>query len=83
MLRNELTKFIQDNLLRNDPTAIGPEDSLIDSGIMNSTALIRLVSFIENRTGLRIPDAMIIPDNFETVTAIEQTINQVRQQRGG
>jgi hypothetical protein len=40
MLRNELTKFIQDNLLRNDPTAIGPEDSLIDSGIMNSTALL-------------------------------------------
>lgn len=82
MLRNELTKFIQENLLQKDPTPIGPEDSLIDSGIINSMGLIRLVSFIETRTGVRIPDAMITPDNFETVTAIERTIDEVRHQRG-
>jgi hypothetical protein len=31
---------------------------------------------------VRIPDAMITPDNFETVTAIERTIEEVRHQRG-
>lgn len=35
MLRNDLTKFIQEDLLQKDPTPIGPEDSLIDSGIIN------------------------------------------------
>ena len=82
MLRNDLTKFIQENLLQKDPTPIGPEDSLIDSGIINSMGLIRLVTFIETRTGVHIPDAMITPDNFETVTAIERTIDEVRHQRG-
>src|SRR5688500_2575453 len=81
-LRNDLTKFIQENLLQKDPTPIGPEDSLIDSGIINSMGLIRLVSFIETRTGVRIPAALITPDNFETVTAIERTIDEVRHQRG-
>lgn len=44
--------------------------------------LIRLVSFIETQTGVRIPDAMITPDNFETFTAIERTIAEVRHERG-
>jgi acyl carrier protein len=81
MLRTDLTKFIQENLMRDTTTAVAPEDSLIDSGVLTSMGLIRLVSFIETRAGVRIPDGMITPDNFETVTAIERTIDEVRKQR--
>ena len=81
MLRTELATFIRQNLVR-DGQAVGPEDSLIDSGIVNSMGLIRIVNFIEQQTGIRIPDTMITPDNFETIGAIEQTVNEVRAKRG-
>lgn len=81
MLSTELATFIRQNLVR-DGQSVGPDDSLIDSGIVNSMGLIRLVNFIEQQTGVRIPDTMITPDNFETITAIEQTVNEVRAKRG-
>jgi len=81
MLSTELMKFVEENLLRDGTTKIGPDDSLIDSGILTSMGLIRLVTFIEQRTGVRIPDSMITPDNFDTITAIERTVEEVRAQR--
>jgi acyl carrier protein len=81
MLRDDLVTFIEKNLLRDQATTIGPEDSLIDSGIINSMGLIQLVTFIETRTGVRIPDTLITPDNFETVAAIEQTVEEARGTR--
>lgn len=81
MLSTELATFIRQNLVRDGQT-VGPDDSLIDSGIVNSMGLIRIVNFIEQQTGVRIPDTMITPDNFETIVAIEQTVNEVRAKRG-
>ena len=81
MLSTELATFIRQNLVRDGQT-VGPDDSLIDSGIVNSMGLIRIVNFIEQQTGVRIPDTMITPDNFETIGAIEQTVNEVRSKRG-
>lgn len=81
MFSTDLAKFIEENLLRDGATKIGPEDSLIDSGIITSMGLIRLVTYIEQRTGVRIPDTMITPDNFDTITAIERTVEEVRAQR--
>lgn len=81
MFRNDLTQFIEQNLTRNGATSVAPDESLIDAGILTSMALIRLVGFIETRTGIKIPDGMITPDNFETVSAIERTVADVRSQR--
>lgn len=79
MLRNDLTKFIQENLLGGDATPIGEEESLIDRGLIDSLGLIRIMTFVETRTGVRIPDHFIIPDNFQTVAAIERTVESVRR----
>ena len=81
MLSTELATFIRQNLTR-DAQNIAPDDSLIDSGIVNSMGLIRIVNFIEQQTGVRIPDTMITPDNFETINAIESTVDEARSRRG-
>lgn len=81
MLRTELARFIQQDLLHDSATTVTPDESLIDSGIVNSMGLLRLVSFIETQTGVRIPDTMITPDNFETITAIEQVVTDLRARR--
>lgn len=80
MLRTELATFIRQNLLPDASAAVGPDDSLIDTGVINSMGLLRLITFIETTTGVRIPDSMITPDNFDTITAIERTVNDARMQ---
>ena len=76
-LRNELLHFVKESLLRGEQD-VGPEDSLIDRGIIDSIGLMQLMSFIEERTGTRIPDRYVTPDNFQSVAAMEQLIQELK-----
>ena len=46
------------------------ETSLLDSGILDSLSLLRLVVFLEERFGITMGDADLLPENFSSVNAI-------------
>ena len=77
MLRNDIIRFIQDNLLHSND-AIDPEESLIDRGLIDSIGLMQLLGFLESSTGVRVPDRMVTPDNFQSVTAMERMVEQLK-----
>jgi acyl carrier protein len=76
-LRDDLLRFVKESLLRGEQD-VGPEDSLIDRGIIDSIGLMQLMAFIEERTNMRIPDHYITPDNFQSVVAIEEMLQGLR-----
>lgn len=46
------------------------ETSLLDSGILDSLSLLRLVVFLEGRFGITMGDADLLPQNFASVNTI-------------
>jgi acyl carrier protein len=46
------------------------ETSLLDSGILDSLSLLRLVVFLEERFGITMGDGDLLPENFASVNAI-------------
>jgi acyl carrier protein len=46
------------------------ETSLLGSGILDSLTLLRLVDFLEQRFGITIGDADLLPQNFTSVNTI-------------
>ena len=46
------------------------ETSLLDSGILDSLSLLRLVVFLEERFGIGVGDTDLLPENFSSVNAI-------------
>lgn len=46
------------------------ETSLLDSGILDSLSLLRLVVFLEERFAVTIGEADLLPQNFASVDAI-------------
>ena len=46
------------------------DTSLLDSGIIDSLGLVRLVVFLEERFGITIGDTDLLPENFASVNAI-------------
>lgn len=46
------------------------ETSLLDSGILDSLSLLRLVVFLEERFGITMGDTDLLPENFASVNAI-------------
>lgn len=71
----ELMQFLQRKLSDQD---IDKEKALIGSGLLDSLALMDLIMFIEERTGLKVPDDDVTPDNFETVARIGQLVERLK-----
>jgi acyl carrier protein len=56
------------------PAAPDPEESLFDSGYLDSFALTDMVTELEQAFGLTIPDADLSPRKFESIARIEQYV---------
>ena len=79
-LREEIKRYIRENLMSGDESvSLGEEDSLIERGIIDSMGLMQLMMFVDERTGIRIPDSEVTLDNFETVASIDQMVDRLRQ----
>ena len=76
-LRTELLQFVKESLLRGE-REVGPEDSLIDLGVIDSIGLMQLMTFLEERTGTRIPDRYVTPDNFQSIVAMERMLEDLK-----
>ena len=59
-------EFIRDPAL----LPLADDASLLDSGILDSLSLLRLVVFLEERFGITMGDADLLPENFASVNAI-------------
>jgi acyl carrier protein len=44
--------------------------SLLETGVLDSLSLLRLVVFIQERFGIVVDDVDLVPENFDTVDAI-------------
>jgi acyl carrier protein len=71
-----LEQFIVNELLMGRGAAdIGPDTSLISSGVLDSLSLIRLINFVEDQFNLVVEDDDVVPDNFETINALGAMIS--------
>ena len=49
---------------------LGNSTSLLETGVLDSLSLLRLVVFIQERFGIVVDDVDLVPENFDTVDAI-------------
>ena len=71
-IRGVLRDFIERNFWVRE--GVGDDDSLLDSGILDSTGLVEVVTFLESRFEIAIADTEIIPENFETIAQMSAFI---------
>ena len=70
-IANEVRTFIVDNFLfREDRAEVADTESLLDAGLVDSTGILELVAFLEQRFGIEMADADIVPDNLDSIAAI-------------
>ncbi|BCW90758.1 hypothetical protein sos41_39330 [Alphaproteobacteria bacterium SO-S41] len=70
-VESDLRAFIAENFMYGGDAAALPTDrSLIDEGLIDSTGVLELVSFLEEKFGLVIGDEEIVPANLDSIAAI-------------
>ena len=81
--KDQLRNYIFSELARNNYSKnLSDEDSLIENGVLDSVAIVQLLSFIENNFGTIIDDEELIPENFETINSMCSLIKRKELHKG-
>lgn len=70
--------LVTDLLYDRDLAGLKPEDDLIERGLLDSLGILKMVTFCEERFGITIPDAEVLPDHMASVRAIAALVERVR-----
>jgi len=70
-MENMVNDYISREIVQ-DPALLplSDETPLLESGIRDCLSLLRLVAFLEERFGITVRDADMIPENFQSVKTI-------------
>jgi acyl carrier protein len=69
-VRTQVRQFVTTNFYLVDPDALADSTSLVASGIIDSTGVLELATFVENEYAISVPDDDMIPANFDSIDAL-------------
>ena len=70
-IRQQVVDFITTNFLFGvDNRDLSDTNSLLESGVIDSTGILELVAFIEETYGITVQDEEIVPENLDSVANI-------------
>lgn len=69
--------FITSRLMHDSGLQLEPDRRLLEEGIVDSLGLQQLVSFLETEFGVVVDDEHLLPENFETLTAVTALVTKL------
>ena len=77
----EVRAFIVENFLLGRDSGFDNSESLLESGIIDSTGIMHVVAFLEERFGIAVDDDDMIADNLESVDRIASFVDRKQELR--
>ena len=82
-IAQQIREFVVSNFLYGqDASNVTNEQSLLESGIMDSTGVLELVAFLEQEFGVVVADRELLPENLDSVNNAANFVARKRQQVG-
>ena len=67
-IEEQVRKFVIDNFAFGlGADALSNDDSLLDQGIVDSTGVLELVAFLEERFGIKVHDQELVASNLDSI----------------
>lgn len=77
-ITTEVRAFLKRNFMLDDAVAIEEGTSFMDNHILDSTGFIELITFIEERYGVKVEDEEMVPENFDSLRNISAYVGRKR-----
>ena len=76
-MKEEILKILKE--FRPDIQAENRED-LVDAGVLDSLDIVNIVAEMESVFDVAIPVEEVVPENFNSVSAMEKMINRLKEE---
>ena len=73
-LKSEIRNFIVENFLYGQNDGLGDDLSFLQKGLIDSTGVLELVAFVEEKYEISVADEELIPDNFDSINKLTDYI---------
>jgi len=80
--QHEIRQFVIDNFLFGQGDHLQNDDSFLDSGIIDSTGVLELVGFLEERFTISVEDEELVPANLDSVERVSRFIGRKLEAKG-
>jgi acyl carrier protein len=79
-IKEKVKTFVINNFLLGDSlNTLDNNDSFLEKGIIDSTGVLELVSFIEETFNIKVEDEELIPDNLDSLNKLSVYIGSKLQ----
>lgn len=68
--------ILENFLFTTDASVLGVDESFLAKGIIDSTGMLEVIYFLEDKFGIRIDDAEMIPENLDSVNNIVRFVER-------
>ncbi len=72
----EVRDFVVSNLCFGDASLLQDSASFLDTGIVDSTGILELVAFLEQKFGIKIEHEEMIPENLDSVEKVARFLER-------
>lgn len=67
-IRDQVTDFIVASYLFGDSSRTpGPDQSLVETGIVDSTGVLEMIEFLESEFGIQVLEEETVPENLDSI----------------
>jgi len=74
--KQTIREFIVENFLFGDSNGLADDTSFLEEGIIDSTGILELVTFLEETYGINVEDEELIPENLDSIVNVEQYLSK-------
>lgn len=68
--------ILENFLFTTDASVLGVDESFLAKGIIDSTGMLEVIYFLEDKFGIRIDDAEMIPENLDSISNIVRFVGR-------
>ncbi|MEA5115930.1 MAG: acyl carrier protein [Geobacteraceae bacterium] len=65
--REQVRTYIVDNFLFGDDNGLEDSTSFLESGMIDSTGILEVISFLEEQFAIKVLDDELIPENLDSI----------------
>ena len=75
-LLDDIRNLIRDLDATDAAASVGDHESLLSAGVIDSMAMIELITSLESKFGIKMQDEDLTPENFDSFSAIRDLIQR-------
>ena len=78
-VEKEIRNFIVENFLFGNREKLpGDDDSFLQKGLIDSTGILEVISFVEEKFGISVEDDELVPENLDSIRSLTDFIGRKR-----